>query len=147
MKKPLLLALLIGTAALSAQATDININLGNMRVNVPGTGVTVTFGSRNESGHYWDGQEWRNEKYWREHHGPRGEKHYTGHAKQGRHEREHEREGEGERHRHHDDEHRGHCPPRTGQKRKLLIPSPSTWPLRHPRRNRLPVRQSCMGSR
>lgn len=107
--KPLLLSLLIGTAALSAQAADININLGNVRVNVPGTGVTVTFGSRNESGHYWDGQEWRNEKYWREHNGPRGEKHYTGHGKQGRH------KGEGERH-HGDDEHRGHCPP--GQAKK-----------------------------
>ena len=93
--KPLLLSLLIGTAAFSAQAADININLGNVRVNVPGTGVTVTFGSRNE-------------KYWREHNGPRGEKYYTGHGKQGRH------KGEGERH--HDDEHRGHCPP--GQAKK-----------------------------
>lgn len=98
--KPLFLSLLIGTAALSTQAADININLGNVRVNVPGTGVTVTFGSRNESGHYWDGQEWRNEKYWHKHNGPRGEKHYTGHGNRGR--------NEGEQ--------RGHCPP--GQAKK-----------------------------
>ena len=41
-----------------APAVDINVNVGSVRVEGPG-GVSVTFGSRNDRGYYWDGYEWR----------------------------------------------------------------------------------------
>ncbi len=59
-----------------AQAVDVNINLGNTRIEAPG--VTITFGSRDNRGYYWDGYDWRDPGYWRTHNGPRGEKYYTG---------------------------------------------------------------------
>ncbi|HMW18633.1 MAG TPA: DUF2502 domain-containing protein [Accumulibacter sp.] len=46
-------------------------------------GTTITFGSRNPQGYYWDGGAWRDPAYWRRHHGARGEKYYTGHGHPG----------------------------------------------------------------
>jgi len=77
--KKLILCLMVAGTPLLASAVDVNVNLGNVRVQAPG--VTVTFGSRNDRGYYWDGYEWRDPDYWRRHEGPRGEKHYTGHGK------------------------------------------------------------------
>ena len=74
--KKLLILTLIGAAPLLASAVDVNVNLGNVRVEAPG--VTVTFGSRDARGYYWDGYEYRDPDYWRRHNGPRGEKYYTG---------------------------------------------------------------------
>lgn len=91
--KKILMLLAIATAPMFAQAVDINVNLGGARIDTPG--MTVTFGSRNDRGYYWDGGEWRDPDYWKKHNGPRGEKYYTGHGK------------------HHDG---GHCPP--GQAKK-----------------------------
>jgi hypothetical protein len=79
--KKLLLVSLIAATPLLAQAADVNINLGNARVEVPG--ATITFGSRDSRGYYWDGQVYREPAYWKRHHGPRGEKYYTGHRSQG----------------------------------------------------------------
>lgn len=67
-----------------ASAVDINVNVGSVRVEGPG-GVSVTFGSRNDRGYYWDGYEWRDPDYWRRHDGPRGERYYTGRGKGGAH--------------------------------------------------------------
>lgn len=78
--KKLLLAALISTTPLLASAVDVNVNLGNVRIQGPG-GVTVTFGSRDARGYYWDGYEYRDPDYWRRHDGHRGEKYYTGHGK------------------------------------------------------------------
>lgn len=75
--KKILLATLLAASPLFAGATDINVNLGSVRVQGPG-GVTVTFGSRDSRGYYWDGYEYRDPAYWKEHGGPRGEKYYTG---------------------------------------------------------------------
>lgn len=97
--KKLLIAALIAASPLLASAADININLGGTRIQGPG-GVTVTFGSRDNRGYYWDGYEYRDPGYWKRHGGPRGQKHYTGHGKH-----------KGDRH---DDDH--HCPP--GQAKK-----------------------------
>ena len=58
---------------------DINVNVGSVRVDAPG--VSITFGSRNDRGYYWDGHEWRDPDYWRRHDGPRGERYYTGRGK------------------------------------------------------------------
>lgn len=79
--KKYLLAALIATSPLLANAADINVNLGNMRIDAPG--ISVTFGSRDKRGYYWDGQDWRDSRYWNEHKGPRGEKYYTGRGNQG----------------------------------------------------------------
>lgn len=78
--KKLFLAALIGLTPLLASAVDVNVNLGSVRVQGPG-GVTVTFGSRDTRGYYWDGYEYRDPDYWKRHGGPRGEKYYTGHGK------------------------------------------------------------------
>lgn len=77
--KNLLIAAAMAAAPLLASAVDVNVNLGGVRVQAPG--VTVTFGSRDNRGYYWDGQDYRDPDYWRQHNGPRGEKHYTGHGK------------------------------------------------------------------
>ena len=95
--KKILMLLAIASAPLLAQAVDVNVNLGNVRVDAPG--VSVTFGSRNDRGYYWDGYDWRDPDYWRRHEGPRGEKYYTGRGNQGA--------------PHHNG---GHCPP--GQAKK-----------------------------
>lgn len=96
MKKIILAALLVASPLL-ANAVDINVNLGSVRVDAPG--VSVTFGSRNDRGYYWDGYDWREPAYWKQHGGPRGERYYT---------------GRGNKHGHHKDG--GHCPP--GQAKK-----------------------------
>lgn len=96
--KKLILAALIAASPLLASAVDVNVNLGNVRIDAPG--VTVTFGSRNDRGYYWDGYDWREPRYWQEHQGPRGPKYYTGHGK-----------GRG-----YDDDGDRHCPP--GQAKK-----------------------------
>lgn len=80
MKKTLILALL-ATAPLFGNASDIRVDVGNVRVQAGG--VTVTFGSRDDRGYYWDGYDWREPRYWKKHHGPRGEKYYTGHPHRG----------------------------------------------------------------
>ena len=90
--KKFLLAALIAASPLLANAVDINVNLGNVRVDAPGD--SVTFGSRNDRGYYWDGYDWREPAYWKEHNGPRGEKYYTGRGNKGG----------------------GHCPPGQAQK-------------------------------
>ena len=79
--KKLLMATLIAASPLLANAADINVDLGNMRVQAPG--VNVTFGSRDNRGYYWDGHDYREPKYWKEHDGPRGEKYYTGRGNKG----------------------------------------------------------------
>lgn len=79
--KKLLLAALIAASPLLANAVDVNVNLGNVRVQAPG--VTVTFGSRDDRGYYWDGYYWRDAGYWKQHNGPRGEKYYTGRGNKG----------------------------------------------------------------
>lgn len=78
MKNRLLLLALLALP-FSVSASEVRIDLGNVRVQAPG--VTVTFGSRNDRGDYWDGREWRDKDYWRRHEGHRGEKYYTGHGK------------------------------------------------------------------
>lgn len=79
--KKLLFAAAIAAAPLFAHAVDINVNLGNVRVQAPG--VTLTFGSQNDRGYYWDGGDWRDPGYWKEHNGHRGEKYYTGRGNRG----------------------------------------------------------------
>lgn len=74
--KKILLAALIAATPLFAGASDVRVDVGSLRVQTGG--VTVTFGSRNDRGYYWDGQEWREPVYWKKHNGPRGEKYYTG---------------------------------------------------------------------
>ncbi|WP_298397803.1 DUF2502 domain-containing protein [Azonexus hydrophilus] len=74
--KKFLCAALIAATPLLAGASDIRVDVGSLRVQTGG--VTVTFGSRNDRGYYWDGYEWREPGYWKKHHGPRGEKYYTG---------------------------------------------------------------------
>ena len=98
--KKILMLVAIASAPLLAQAIDVNVNLGNVRVDAPG--VSVTFGSRNDRGYYWDGYDWRAPDYWKKHNGPRGERYYTGRGDNGRH--------HGHDHDHHD------CPP--GQAKK-----------------------------
>ena len=80
MKKLLLLACAL-QLPLMAQAIDVNVNLGGTRIEAPG--ITITFGSRNDRGYYWDGGAWRDPDYWKRHDGPRGEKFYTGRGNQG----------------------------------------------------------------
>lgn len=79
--KKFILAAAIAATPLLAGATDVNVNLGNVRIQAPG--VTVTFGARDNRGYYWDGYEYRDPGYWNQHNGPRGEKYYTGHPGKG----------------------------------------------------------------
>lgn len=79
--KKFILAAVIAAAPLLASATDVNVNLGNVRIQAPG--VTITFGSRDNRGYYWDGYEYRDPGYWKQHNGPKGEKYYTGHPGKG----------------------------------------------------------------
>jgi hypothetical protein len=85
MRKFILISL-TAAAPLFAQAADINVNVGNVRVQTPGVSVTITFGDRDRRGYYWDGYDWREPEYWKRHHGPRGKEHYTGwaHGKKGK---------------------------------------------------------------
>lgn len=103
--KKLLLAIAIATSPLLASAADININLGGTRIQAPG--VTITFGSRDDRGYYWDGYDYRDPDYWRKHDGHRGQRYYTGHGRdEGRHDDRRDDRHEGDR----------HCPP--GQAKK-----------------------------
>jgi hypothetical protein len=68
--KKLILAALIAAAPLLVQA-EVNVSIG-------APGISITFGSRDDRGHYWDGYDWRDRVYWERHHGPRGERYYTG---------------------------------------------------------------------
>ena len=79
--KKFILAAAIAAAPLLANASDVNVNLGSVRIQAPG--VTVTFGARDTRGYYWDGYEYRDPDYWKQHNGPRGEKYYTGHPGKG----------------------------------------------------------------
>lgn len=79
--KKLLLTLLLASASWLTSASDIRVDVGNVRIDAPG--VSITFGSRNDRGYYWDGREWRDAAYWKKHQGPRGEKYYTGRSAQG----------------------------------------------------------------
>jgi len=74
--KKLILAGLIAISPLFVQAADVNNHVGGDRVQTPAG--KHTFGSRDSRGYYWDGSDWRDRDYWEGHHGPRGEKHYTG---------------------------------------------------------------------
>ena len=74
----LLLAVLIAASPLVSTASDVNVNLGSVRIQAPG--ITVTFGAQDNRGYYWDGYDYREPKYWKEHNGPRGQKYYTGHG-------------------------------------------------------------------
>lgn len=74
--KKILIASLLAAAPLFASAADINVNLGGVRIDAPG--VSVTFGTRDTRGYYWDGYEYRDPDYWRRHDGHRGERYYTG---------------------------------------------------------------------
>jgi len=76
-----LIAAALAAVSLLAPAADIKVDIGNVRVQAPG--VTVTFGSRNDRGYYWDGYDWRAPDYWKRHNGPRGEKYYTGRGDRG----------------------------------------------------------------
>ncbi len=78
MKKPILAAL-IAVTPLLAQAVDVNIS--GLRVQAPG--VTVTFGSRDSRGYFWDGDAYRDPAYWKQHNGPRGQQFYTGRGNSG----------------------------------------------------------------
>jgi len=79
--KKLIACALIALSPMLAHAVDVNVNLGNVRIDAPG--ATITFGSRDKRGYYWDGYDWRDERYWRDNNGPRGEKYYTGHGNKG----------------------------------------------------------------
>jgi len=68
--KKILFAMAIASAPCLANAVDINVNLGNVRIDAPG--VSVTFGSRNDRGYYWDGYDWPEPAYWKQHNGPSG---------------------------------------------------------------------------
>lgn len=73
--RKLVFAALIAACPLISTA-DINVDVGSVRIQTPG--VTVTFGSRDRRGYYWDGYDYREPNYWKQHNGPRGEKYYTG---------------------------------------------------------------------
>jgi len=77
----LLLAAMIAACPLVSSAADINVDIGGVRIQTPG--VTVTFGSRDTRGYYWDGYDYRDQNYWKQHNGPRGEKYYTGRGNKG----------------------------------------------------------------
>ena len=79
--KKIVITALFGALPWFASAADINVNLGSVRVDAPG--VSVTFGTRNDRGYYWDGYDWRDPGYWRSHNGPRGERYYTGRGNNG----------------------------------------------------------------
>jgi hypothetical protein len=79
--KKILFVSLVAALPLFASAADINVNLGAVRIDAPG--VSVTFGTRDTRGYYWDGYEYRDPDYWRRHDGHRGERYYTGHKDRG----------------------------------------------------------------
>ncbi len=80
MKKHLL-TLAIAMAPLLVAASDVRIDIGGVRVQAPG--ISITFGSVDNRGYYWDGYEYRDPGYWRKHNGPKGAKYYTGRGNNG----------------------------------------------------------------
>lgn len=78
MKNSVILILLTGSIW-TASAADVNVLVGNVGIQAPG--VSISFGSRDSRGYYWDGVEYRDPDYWRKHNGPKGEKYYTGRGK------------------------------------------------------------------
>lgn len=83
MKTKLLLCAFLCASPILSMAGDFQIDLGGLRIQAPG--VTVTFGSRDSRGYYWDGEKYRDPDFWREHEGDRGERHYTGRERDGDH--------------------------------------------------------------
>ena len=79
--KTFALALVLASVSMLSHANDVRVDLGGVSIQAPG--VTVTFGSRDNRGYYWDGHGYRDPGYWRTHNGPRGPKYYTGHGKKG----------------------------------------------------------------
>jgi hypothetical protein len=65
MKKPFLFLFLAATPFL-AQATDIRINSGGVRIESPSS---YRYGDRDKRGYYWDGKQWRDQGYWDKNHG------------------------------------------------------------------------------
>ncbi len=81
MKSTLLLCLVLSASPLLASAADVQIDISGVRIQ--SSGVTVNFGSRDNRGYYWDGEQYRDSKYWKEHNGHKGEKYYTGRGNNG----------------------------------------------------------------
>ena len=65
--KRLLGCLLLAAVPVLAPAADVQVNVGNIRVETGGT--TISFGERDRRGYYWDGRVWRDPVYWEKHHG------------------------------------------------------------------------------
>jgi hypothetical protein len=81
MKHRFLMSLVLLASPLLVSAADLQIDVNGLRIQAPG--VTLTFGSRDNRGYYWDGEQYRDSKYWREHNGQKGEKYYTGRSNNG----------------------------------------------------------------
>jgi hypothetical protein len=73
-------AALLAATAFGSMAADVNVNVGSGRIQAA-PGVTITFGSRDNRGYYWDGYQYRDPGYWKSHNGNKGEKYYTGGGK------------------------------------------------------------------
>jgi hypothetical protein len=76
--KHLIAAALLAAPTFAALAADVNVNVGSGRTQAA---VTLTFGSRDHRGYYWDGYQYRDPTYWKNHNGNKGQKYYTGHGK------------------------------------------------------------------
>lgn len=72
----LITAALLAATTLGSLAADVDVNIGSGRIQAPG--VSITFGSRDNRGYYWDGYEYRDPTYWKQHNGNKGQKYYTG---------------------------------------------------------------------
>ena len=74
-------SLVLSALPLLSSAADLQIDVGSVRIQTPG--VTITFGDRDPRGYYWDGDQYRDPRYWKDHHGHRGERYYTGRGSNG----------------------------------------------------------------
>lgn len=79
--KKLAIALVVTASPLLAFSNDVRVDIGGVRIQAPG--VTITFGSRDTRGYYWDGYAYRDPVYWKQHQGFRGERYYTGRGNNG----------------------------------------------------------------
>lgn len=79
--KKFVFLLVLAAGPLASVASDVRVDLGGVSIQTPG--VTITFGSRDSRGYYWDGYAYRDPGYWRTHNGPRGPKYYTGRGSKG----------------------------------------------------------------